>query len=291
MPSPDKDPAIGIGAKIRSCFEPEEGERWCSLDYSQQEPRLTVHFAAKVNAIGAEIAVARYIEKPRTDYHAMVAEMTGRPRPVAKILNLAMTYGKGKRSLAEELGVSLQEAEAILVDYHRRLPFIKSLEDKCKVAAGARGYIRLIDGARMHYSQWEGGWIDWDLRKDAEARGKKLTPCSREEAEKRQADPEHPWSKTRLRRADTRKSLNNLIQGSAARQTKRAMLAMWREGIIPMIQMHDEVGISTAEERVALRAQTIMIETTPLVVPTIVDFEVGPTWGEAKKTWAEAVGV
>jgi len=289
MPSPDKDPKIGIGIKIRSCFEPEEGERWCALDYSQQEPRLTVHFAAKVNAIGAQTAVARYIDNPRTDYHAMVAEMTERPRPVAKILNLAMTYGKGKRSLAEELGVSLQEAEAILVDYHRRLPFIKSLEDKCKVAAGSRGYIRLIDGARMHYPQWEGGWIDWDVRKDAEMRGKKLTPCSREEAEARQADPEHPWSKTRLRRADTRKSLNNLIQGSAARQTKRAMLAMWREGIVPMIQMHDEVGISTAEERVALRAQTIMIETTPLVVPTIVDFEVGPTWGEAKKSWAEAM--
>jgi DNA polymerase I-like protein with 3'-5' exonuclease and polymerase domains len=283
MPSPDKD---HIGVDIRSCFLPEEGERWCALDYSQQEPRLTVHFAAKVGAIGAEAAVDRYIANPRTDYHQMVADMTGRPRPIAKILNLAMTYGKGKRSLAEELGVSLPEAEGILEDYHHRLPFIKSLEDKCKVAAGSRGYIRLIDGARMHYPSWEGGWVDWDERREAEARGKKMTPCSREEAVLRQQDPEHPWSKTRLRRADTRKSLNNLIQGSAARQTKRAMLAMWHEGIVPLIQLHDEVGLSTADKAVAELAVRLMIETTPLVVPTVVDFEVGPTWGEAKKPWS-----
>jgi DNA polymerase I-like protein with 3'-5' exonuclease and polymerase domains len=282
MPSPDKDP---IGVEIRCCFLPEQGQRWCALDYSQQEPRLTVHFASKVGAKGAEVAVQRYIDNPRTDYHSMVAEMTQRPRPVAKILNLAMTYGKGKRSLAEELGVSLQEAEGILVDYHERLPFIKSLEDKCKIAASSRGYIKLIDGARMHYPQWEGGYIEWEERLEAEAKGKKLTPCTFEEARERAKDPEHPWSRTRLRRADTRKSLNNLIQGSAARQTKRAMLVMWQEDILPMIQMHDEVGLSEDDKAVAERAVEIMIETTPLVVPTIVDFEVGPTWGEAKNAW------
>lgn len=288
MPSPDKDPKLGIGVKIRHAFLPEQGEYWCAEDYSQQEPRLTVHFASKVGAIGAERAVQRYLDNPRTDYHSMVADMTGQPRPVAKILNLAMTYGKGKRSLADELGISLQEAEALLKDYHERLPFIKSLEDKCKIAAGSRGFIRLIDGARMHYPKWEGGYIEWEERLTAEAAGKKLTPCTYEEAQERQRDPEHPWARTRLRRADTRKSLNNLIQGSAARQTKRAMLAVWREGIIPLIQMHDELGISTDDERVALKVQRIMIETTPLVVPTIVDLEVGLTWGSAKKSWAEA---
>jgi DNA polymerase I-like protein with 3'-5' exonuclease and polymerase domains len=102
---------------------------------------------------------------------------------------------------------------------------------------------------------------------------------------KRRENPDHPWAKTMLRRADTRKSLNNLIQGSAARQTKLAMLACWREGIVPMLQLHDELDISTADRAVAEKAQAIMVETTPLVVPTIVDFEVGPTWGEAKKPW------
>jgi DNA polymerase I-like protein with 3'-5' exonuclease and polymerase domains len=286
MPSPDKPGPMGeIGQKIRGCFLPEPGERWCSLDYSQQEPRLTVHFASRVGALGAETAVQRYLDEPRTDYHKMVAEMVDRPRSIAKILNLAMTYGKGKHSLAEELQVPVIEAEAMLADYHNRLPFIKSLEDKCRIAASTRGYIRLIDGARMHYPQWEGGYTGGADRAAAERDGHILTPTDLKTAQERQKDPNHPWAQTRLRRADTRKALNNLVQGSAARQTKRAMLAMWREGVVPLIQLHDEVGISTADRAVALRVQMIMVETTPLVVPTIVDLEVGPTWGEAKSEW------
>jgi DNA polymerase I-like protein with 3'-5' exonuclease and polymerase domains len=245
-----------------------------------------VHFASRVGAQGAEAAVARYRDNPRTDYHQMVADMTGLPRSRAKILNLAMTYGKGKRSLAEELGVSMNEADLILQDYHDRLPYIKSLEDKCKRAADMRGYIRLIDGARMHYPQWEGGYVNPADRAEAEMAGKKLEPTTIEKAKERQLDPDHPWSQTRLRRADTRKALNNLVQGSAARQTKRAMLAVWQAGVTPLIQLHDELGISTADKAVALHVQELMIETTPLLVPTIVDFEVGPTWGEAKEPWA-----
>lgn len=296
MPTPDKDPRddaknliedLAVGTKIRRGFEPEKGTGWLAADYSQQEPRLTVHFASVCKARGAEAAVERYRENARTDYHTMVAEMTGRPRPIAKILNLGMTYGKGKRSLADELGVDLEAAEGILKDYHERLPFIKSLEDICKSRSSARGFIRLIDGARMHYPLWEGGWIDWDVRKDAEARGKRLEPTDLDTARQRQADPEHPWSRTRLRRADTRKSLNNLVQGSAARQTKRAMLAMWREGFLPLLQMHDEVDVPVSSKAEVTRIGDIMVETTPLVVPTVVDLEVGPTWGEAKMTFED----
>lgn len=294
MPSPDKDPTDefkkiildrAVGTPLRQCFLPEEGELWGAPDYSQQEPRITVHFAAACRAVGADAAVDRYLKNPKTDYHSMVAEMTGKPRPQAKILNLAMTYGKGLRSLAEELGVTLEEARVILEDYHGRLPFIKSLEDICKTRASSRGYIRLIDGARMRYTQWEGGWIDYEVRLAAERAGKRMNPCSMDEAKLRQQDPDHPWSRTRLRRADTRKALNNLIQGSAARQTKIAMLRMWREGVLPLIQMHDEVGISVGSEAVLRRVESIMIDAVPLKVPVIVDAEVGPNWGEAKYSW------
>lgn len=289
MPGTEKPTTKEMGIAIRGCFLPEKGELWCSNDYSQQEPRLTVHFAALCRAKGAQTAVDRYIDNPRTDYHSMVAEMTGKVRSVAKILNLGMTYGKGKHSLAAELGLPLDEAEVILEEYHHRLPFIKDLEDIAKRKSAQRGFIRLIDGARMHYNEWEGGWMEYEDRKNAIARGKLLTPCSLEEARKRQQDPDHPWSKTRLRRADTRKALNNLIQGSAARQTKRAMLEMWRQGIVPLIQMHDEVGASVASEKESQVIAQIMVETTPLLVPVIVDTELGDTWGTAKSSWADAV--
>lgn len=286
MPSPDKGP---IGTDIRGAFEPEKGEAWLASDYSQQEPRITVHFAAVCKAKGADEAVERYLNNPRTDYHTMVAEMTGLPRPRAKIMNLAMTYGKGKHSTAAELGLPLDEAEELIRDYHARLPFIKPLEEMCKKAAAQRGYIKLIDGARMHYNEWEGGWMEYEERKAAILRGKNLAPCSRREAEERQRDPDHPWSKTSLRRADTRKALNNLVQGSAARQTKRAMLAMWREGIVPLIQMHDEVGASVHSHAQVKRIADIMIETTKLRVPVVVDSELGPNWGKAKLKWEDYV--
>ena len=47
--------------------------------------------------------------------------------------------------------------------------------------------------------------------------------------------------------------MNRLIQGSAADQIKKAMVELHKEGIIPMIQIHDELAISVdffgSEER------------------------------------------
>jgi DNA polymerase I-like protein with 3'-5' exonuclease and polymerase domains len=297
MPSPDKDPRdaekklierLAVGSKIRRVFLPEKGEFWVANDYSQQEPRITVHMAAACNMRGVETALESYRNNARTDYHTMVADMTGLVRPRAKILNLALTYGKGLKAVAEELGVSLEEAKAMMEMYFEKLPFIKPLEELCKRMAANRGYIRLIDGARVHYNDWEGGWVDWEEKQKAIALGLRFDACSIEEAQERQKDPRHPWSKVRLRRADTRKALNNLVQGSAARQTKKAMLGMWREGILPLIQMHDELGASCGEESQANRIAEIMRDAVPLKVPVIVDTEVGNSWGTAKLSWADA---
>jgi DNA polymerase I-like protein with 3'-5' exonuclease and polymerase domains len=278
----------GVGAAIRGVFLPERGELWGSADYSQQEPRLTVHFAAILKLSGSAEAVERYLNDPRTDYHRMVSEMTGMPRDRAKILNLAMTYGKGKRATAEELGISLDEAEQLLKQYHERLPFIKPLDDKLRSLAAARGYVRLIDGARMRYNEWEGPYMTWEEKKAAEIEGHKLNPCPYAEALERQKNPRHPWSKGRLRRADTRKALNNEVQGSAARQTKKAMLDVFRAGVLPLIQMHDEIGYSSPNEETGRIVHDAMRDAYQLKVPVVVDNEFGRSWGTAKLSWAEA---
>lgn len=272
----------GMGGAIRSLFEPEKGEVWGAFDYSQQEPRITVHFASVCNIAGSEIAVETYRNNPRQDYHQMVADMVGMKRKPAKILNLAMTYGKGKYATAQELGVSLEEAEGIINQYHGRLTYIKPLDELCKNRAAARGFIRLIDGARMHYNLWEGGWISNEDRNTAIRMGKRLDACTLEEAQERSRDREHPWSKTRLRRADTRKALNNLVQGSAARQTKRAMLECYRAGYLPLIQMHDELGHSVSSDKMLRDVHDIMRDAIPLRVPVVVDCELGDDWGTAK---------
>lgn len=277
----------GIGGAIRGLFLPERGEAWGAFDYSQQEPRITVHFAAATGCAGVEDALRRYNENPRTDYHRMVADMTGFPRPRAKILNLAMTYGRGARTTAEELGVSLDEGKRIIEEYHSRLPYIRPLEELCRNRANSRGYIRLIDGARMHYNEWDGGWLDNDVRADALMRGKRLEPCRIEEARQRASDPDHPWYGRKLRRADTRKALNNLVQGSAARQTKKAIVDVHRAGYLPLIQMHDEIGVSVSSGKQVREIHDIVRDAIPLRVPVVVDAEIGRTWGEAKYSWEE----
>jgi DNA polymerase I-like protein with 3'-5' exonuclease and polymerase domains len=79
----------------------------------------------------------------------------------------------------------------------------------------------------------------------------------------------------------TFKAGNKLIQSSAARQTKMAMRAMWREKIVPLIQLHDEFGVSYNSEEQGKHVVQIMRDCVKLVVPVIVDMEYGVDWGAA----------
>jgi DNA polymerase I-like protein with 3'-5' exonuclease and polymerase domains len=84
----------------------------------------------------------------------------------------------------------------------------------------------------------------------------------------------------KIRRALTYKALNKLIQGSAADMTKKAMLDLYEEGIIPHIQIHDELDISVRDEQQAARIVEIMENAVTLAVPNKVDYESGNTWGD-----------
>ncbi len=284
---PGRDPEVaGI---IRGLFLPEPGEIWGALDYSQQEFRLMVHFAYVCKRLGAEEAVRMYNENPDTDFHDLAAEMTRLPRRKAKDVNFAKAFGAGKGKFALMTGMTLEDAATTMDEYDDKLPFIKSLGEFCQNRANEKGFIRLIDGARRHFDRWEPRWMDWDEINEARAADDsiKINPTTIREARDRLADPNHPW-KGRLKRFGTHKAMNSLIQGSAARQTKLCMRECWREGIIPMLQMHDELDFSFSEERVAKRAREIMIETVKLEVPVMVDAEYGVNWGQAKnENWSE----
>ena len=81
--------------------------------------------------------------------------------------------------------------------------------------------------------------------------------------------------------AFTYKALNRLIQGSAADMTKKAMVDLHEKGIVPHIQIHDELCFSIKDHEPKL-IQSIMEETIPLEVKNKVDFESGPNWGTIK---------
>ena len=74
--------------------------------------------------------------------------------------------------------------------------------------------------------------------------------------------------------------MNKLIQGSAADMTKQAMLNLYREGIVPHIQIHDELDISVESDKQAKKIIEIMEEAVTLKIPNNVDYESVDNWGQ-----------
>tara|TARA_R110000764_G_scaffold205719_1_gene290999 strand:- start:85 stop:1983 length:1899 start_codon:yes stop_codon:yes gene_type:complete len=252
-----------IGMGIRSIFMPEKDHRWGCFDYSQQEPRLVVHYAlATLGTTGvASIAEAYNEEDSATDFHKMVADITGMPRREAKTINLGLFYGMGKARLQDQLGVTEQRAKELLDTYHEKVPFIKQLIYHTMDRAQQRGWIRTILGRRCRFDKWEPRTFGMHKPQTFE-----------------EASLEH--GSGNIKRAFTYKALNKLIQGSAADMTKQAMVNLREAGIIPMIQVHDELNISFKNEKQADEIKEIMEQAIPLKVPNKVDFEDGECWGD-----------
>lgn len=276
-----------IARELRMSFEPEEGELWFAPDYSQQEYRLIVHYAYLLKCGKADEAVAKYLNDPNTDFHNLVVDLTGLTRRRAKDVNFAKAYGAGVPKFAIMTGMDLEEAAQVMGQYDSEMPFVKELNEMCEREAQRKGYIRMIDGARSHFDDWE-CWLSKSERERGWQSGKPMSPCRIEEARRRQQDENHPWHGKRLRRADTRKAMNRLIQGSSARQIKRAMRDCYREGYVPMIQIHDELGFSFSRLEDGERVAQIMRDTIQVSVPMRVDAEWGLSWGTAKYSFAEA---
>ena len=250
-----------IGPMIRSIFIPEEKTVWGSFDYSQQEPRILVHYAKLQNLDGVDEIVNAYNDGD-ADFHQVVADMAGIERKQAKTINLGLMYGMGKNKLMSELGLMRESAEKLIRQYHTKAPFVKQLMDNVTRKAEDRGKIRTLGGRACHFDLWTPTQFGV------------FTPLPLEQARKEYDEP--------LKRAFTYKALNKLIQGSAADMTKKSMVALYENGIIPHIQIHDEVDISVESDAQAEQIIEIMESAVELKVPNKVDYESGANWGEIK---------
>jgi DNA polymerase I-like protein with 3'-5' exonuclease and polymerase domains len=275
MPKHDEE----LAPLIRGVFLPEEGEAWASCDFSQQEFRIVVHYAIRHKLMGAAAARDRYISNPDTDFHAYASELTGGTlsRQDGKTFNFMTIYGAGPETIALQIGKSLNETKTLLALYNKKMPFISRLSTKCREAAQRDGFFTLLNSARRHFNLWAPGG------KLQEGAG----PCARTEAERRMRDPGHPWYGQKLWRAETWKALNVLIQSAAATQTKEWMRACFREGVIPLLQMHDSLDLSVPSTEVPEMVAQLGVDVIKLEVPMKVDVSYGRTWGDAKHTWAE----
>lgn len=253
---------------VRGLIEPEDGCEWCVQDYSQQEPRVTIHYGYICNMPGATEARQKFIDDPATDYHQMTADMADIERKPAKTINLGLTYGMGKKKLAEELGLTLAEANVLFRKYHDALPYVKMLTDKSSRLAGERGYVKTILGRRKHFDLY--GPPRWSPG---------LKPKKYDEAIKEFGRP--------VQRYFLHKALNSIIQGSSADMIKVALVLCRRAGYIPHLTVHDENDYSIKNRKEAKEIHDIMVYDTAkflkLEVPLKVDVECGPNWGECQK--------
>lgn len=254
-----------IGPLVRSLFLPEEGELWASCDFSSQEPRLLIHYASLLGLPGSEVMQAAYLNDPRTDFHQMVADMAGIKRKQAKTIGLGLTYGMGKQKLATSLDMSVDEAGALITLFHQKVPFLRSTIDAVMrriESPSSGGAIRTLLGRKCRFPLFEP--VAWGVNK--------ALPYE-------QAIIEYG---PRVKRAMTYKGLNRLIQGSAADQTKAAMVALDKAGFRVLLQVHDEIVVSVKTREEAEEAGRIMATAVELSVPSVVDVETGSSWGTAK---------
>ena len=141
------------------------------------------------------------------------------------------------------------------------VPFVKQLMEKASNRAQDRGQIRTLLGRLCRFHLWEPNSVLVCIKH-----------VPHEEALR-----EHGPG---IRRAYTYKSLNKLIQGSAADMTKKSMLDLHKEGIVAHIQIHDELDLSIEDDKQAKRIVEIMENAVTLEVPNKVDCEFGKNWGD-----------
>lgn len=255
-----------IAPIIRALRLPEEGEFWNKKDYSQQEPRILVHYAFLRKFDGAAAVRQAYFEDKKMDYYNNVANTAKLKRKPAKDLTLGICYGEGKDKIARDLGMSVEDSEKVKEIFNKANPYVLKIANDAMELANNRGYIRTLLGRRRRFNLWEP--VDsWKMKKA----GHDVSPVSLTAAQDK-------WQGVRLKRAYTYKALNGLIQGSAADMTKAAMIQIHRYGKIPLSAVHDELNDSVPNEKVANDLQEIMEHCVDLTVPIYAESTIGPHW-------------
>jgi DNA polymerase I-like protein with 3'-5' exonuclease and polymerase domains len=261
---PARDPELG--PMIRSLFIPEEDCEWVCADYSQQEPRVLVHYASLKGMDTAIKVQDEFNKNDETDFHQMVADMASIPRKQAKTINLGLFYGMGNKKLAAELGLDNDQAYELFNKYHDKVPFVKEMSRQVSNVASSRGYIKTLLGRKRRFDKWE----------PRDSWGERAYSLS-------EAHSQYP--KQELKRAYTHTALNALIQGSSADITKAAMVKIYEAGLLDEIDLkltvHDELDFSIPWNKQKCFDESLQIMKTcvDLKVPLKVDVEKGLNWG------------
>ncbi|QYW02150.1 DNA polymerase I [Stenotrophomonas phage Sonora] len=265
----------------RAIYLPEEGQLWASNDYSQQEPRMAVHYACLSKGIigvpawsAAIRARDAYRNDPDTDNHQMMADMAGIKRKQAKEIYLGLSYGMGGAKMCRALGLPTMMA---VRGPRGRLFDVNSAEGRQLVAAGERRFDAAGPEGQLLLDTFDAKvpFIK-KMAKACEKRAKEVGYITTISGRRCRFPTDelgnYDW---------THKGFNRLIQGASADQTKTAMVALYDEGFDMMLQVHDEIAFSVEDQKEAHAAAEIMKTCVPLELPSKVDVEIGRSWGHS----------
>ena len=301
-----------VGKRMRELFIPDEGCVWGSFDYSQQEPRIVVHYSLKIylereidpedeplpiNLIKSLEKIEEAYRESDVDFHQTVADMAKIPRTTAKTINLGLFYGMGKIKLQKELKLDRDKATKLFNTYHNNAPFVRRLSQDLIAFAEKHKLLFTLEDRFCRFNKWETQDRKWNnkinrydpvplLTKEEAKKEFKATAVDIYKEGKIPTDYMKNFDK-HYTPAFTYKALNRLIQGSAADMTKKAMLNLYEKGILPRIQIHDELCLSIKNDKEAITVKNIMETAIPLIINNKVNYKEGENWGTLKKKIGE----
>ena len=235
-----------FGMPIRSLILPRDDESSIvCADFSNQEPRLQVHYAKLLECDGVDEIIQGWIAEPKLKYHKKVAEMTKLEYDTAKMLTLGLSYGMGTYKTAEKLNVSYAQAEKILAQYHKLLPFMKQLQQRTAYLLKKNGYIKTLGKRKL---------------------------C---------IDPPYEFNGRMV--TNEYKGMSKLIQGSGLDQLWKAMIAIDEAGLDFMLCVHDENIISSRQPEIDQQTLVNCMQNAyTLCVPVVAEVGFGKNWLSAK---------
>ncbi len=246
-----------FGELWRSIFVADVGARWASSDWSQQEPRIAVHYAELLGLKGAKDFADEYRANPRMDIHQKLADISEMARKIVKNYVNGSIYGMGDLKMCRHLGQSVErrivrgemrevpgpEGQAMIDKFKAFAPWISGLtREAAKAVRKNGGYVWTYLRRKCHFVKR--GDNEWEA--------------------------EH-------------KAFNRVGQGSAADQAKATMVAADDEGIPMQLFIHDEFALSFTDIKVPKRLKELQLTTVTFNVPMLVDLEVGTDWGTLEK--------
>ena len=242
------------GRKIRQAFIAPQGYKILAADYSQIELRIMAHLSADAGLLKA-------FSEGQDVHRATAAEVFGVApdqvttdlRRSAKAINFGLIYGMSSFGLAQQLGLSRNQAQSYIDLYFARYPGVKRYMDGIRELAREQGYVETLFGRRLYLPEIK----------------------SRNAARRQYAE---------------RTAINAPMQGTAADIIKRAMIKadQWLHKEKPdakmIMQVHDELVFEVADDQLdqcTARIRSIMCAAADLQVPLIVDIGIGSHWDAA----------